>query len=342
MEAMKKANVVLIGCGNRGIGGHGRRARRSRSLELVGVCDVDEGRLAAAQQQLEVPGERDYRKLLDRADVQAVIVATTAPYHVPIALDAVRAGKHVLCEKPLAESTAAGRQLAEAAEAAGVVGMVGYQYRFTAFGTALKRVAGEVEPMQMLITRPRRPMNRQFFSPRHHDGVADHTTHDIDLALWAMSGAPEAVYGTTTRGTVLGDQTIEYLNLLVEYDGGQRTLAVQASMLGLDVPALCYVIGTYGTAWTDDRKSLRVTRHARIVEPGPQTPVPGLSAETIDTSVTGDDNQTMLDHFGDLVTGRETVQRGATLREGMHAVAITEAMVRATETGRRVPISEIL
>jgi len=339
---MDKANVILIGCGNRGISGHGRRARRSRSLELMAVCDIDQGRLDTAQQQLEVPGERDYRKLLDRADVQAVIVATTAPYHVPIALDAVRAGKHVLVEKPLAESTAAGRELVEAVEAAGVVGMVGYQNRFTAFGTALKQVAGEVEPMQMLITRPRRPMNRQFFSPRHHDGVSDHTTHDIDLALWAMAGEPEAVYGTTTRGTVLGDQTIEYLNLLVEYDGGHRTLAVQASMLGLDVPPLCYVIGTYGTAWTDDRKSLRVTRHERVVEPGPQTPIPGLASETIDTSATGDDNQTMLDHFGDLAAGRETVQRGATLREGMHAVAITEAMVRSTETGRRVPIREIL
>jgi predicted dehydrogenase len=338
---MDKATTVLIGCGNRGVNGHGRRARGSRSLELVAVCDVDEGRLAAASQQLEVPGERDYRRLLDRADVQSVIVATTAPYHVPIALDAVRAGKHVLVEKPLAESTAAARELVEAAEAAGVVGMVGYQNRFTAFGTALKRVAGEVEPMQMLITRPRRPMNRQFFSPRHHDGVADHTTHDIDLALWAMAGEPEAVYGTTTRGTVLGDETIEYLNLLVEYDGGRRTLAVQASMLGLDVPAVCYVIGTYGTAWTDDRRSLRVTRHERIVTPGPQTPVPGLSQETIDTSATGDDNQTMLDHFGDLVARRETAQRGATLREGMLAVAITEAMVRSTETGCRVPLSEI-
>ena len=88
-------------------------------------------------------------------------------------------------------------------------------------------------------------------------------------------GRPEAVYGTTTRGTVLGDQTIEYLNLLVEYNGGPRTLAVQASMLGLGVPPLCYVIGTYGTAWTDDRKSLRVTRHGRVVEPGPADANPG-------------------------------------------------------------------
>jgi predicted dehydrogenase len=338
---MKKATTVLIGCGNRGVAGHGRRARRSRSLELVAVCDVDEGRLAAAAQELEVPGERDYRKLLDRPDVHSVIVATTAPYHVPIALEAVRAGKHVLVEKPLAESMAAARELVEAVEAAGVVGMVGYQNRFTAFGTTFKRVAGEVEPMQMLMTRPRRPMNRQFFSPRHHDGVSDHATHDIDLALWAMAGEPESVYGTTTRGTVLGDDTIEYLSLLVEYDGGTRTLAVQASMLGVDVPPLCYVIGTRGTAWTDDRKSLRVTRHNRVVEPGPQTPIPGRSQETIDTSATGDDSQTMLDHFGDLIAGRETVQRGATLREGMHAIAITEAMVKSTETGARVPLRAI-
>ncbi|MBI3973901.1 MAG: Gfo/Idh/MocA family oxidoreductase [Chloroflexi bacterium] len=159
---MQKAATVLIGCGNRGVSGHGRRARRSQSLELVAVCDIDAARLEAASRQLEVPGERDYRKLLERDDVQSVIVATTAPYHVPIALDAVRAGKHVLVEKPLAENTAAARELTDAAAAAGVVGMVGYQSRFSAFGAALKRVAGEIEPVQMLITRRRRPHD-----PRH-------------------------------------------------------------------------------------------------------------------------------------------------------------------------------
>ena len=335
---MERAKTVLIGCGNRGVNGHGRRARRSRALELVAVCDVDAERLAEASRELEVPGEADYRRLLQRPEVQAVIVATTAPSHVPIALEAVRAGKHVLVEKPLAESTAAAQDLVRAAEGAGVVGMVGYQQRFSPFGIALRRVAGEIEPLQMLITRPRRPMNRQFFSPRHHDGVADHATHDIDLALWAMGGRPEAVYGTTTRGTLLGDETIECLSAIVEYDGGRRTLAVLASMLGVEVPALCYVIGAGGTAWTDDRKALRVTRHGRIVEPGPQTPIPGLASETIDTTSSGDDNQTMLDHFGDLICGRETVQRGATLREGMAANAITEALVRATETGARVSL----
>jgi predicted dehydrogenase len=335
---MERAKTVLIGCGNRGVNGHGRRARQSRALELVAVCDVDAARLEGASRDLEVPGETDFRRLLQRPDVQAVIVATTAPSHVPIALEAVRAGKHVLVEKPLAESTAAARDLVLAAEGAGVVGMVGYQNRFSPFGTALKRVAGEIAPLQMLITRPRRPMNRQFFSPRHHDGVADHATHDIDLALWAMGGRPEAVYGTTTRGTLLGDETIECLSAIVEYDGGRRTLAVLASMLGIEVPALCYVIGSAGTAWTDDRRTLRVTRHGRIVEPGPRTPIPGLARETIDTAGGGDDNQTMLDHFGDLICGRETVQRGATLREGMQANAITEALVRATETGARVPL----
>lgn len=339
---MERAKTVLIGCGNRGVTGHGRRARQSRALELVAVCDVDAGRLAGAARQLEVPGEADYRRLLERPEVQAVIVATTAPSHAPIALDAVRAGKHVLVEKPLAENTAAARELVQAAEAAGVVGMVGYQHRFSAFGAALKRVAGEIEPLQMLITRPRRPLNRQFFSPRHHDGVADHATHDIDLALWAMGGQPQTVYGTTTRGTLLGDETIECLSALVEYDGGRRTLAVLATMLGVGVPALCYVVGAGGTAWTDDRKSLRVTRHGRILEPGPQTPIPGLAGETIDTAGSGDDNQTMLDHFGDLICGRETVQRGATLREGMRANAITEALVRATETGARVPLDALL
>ena len=71
--------------------------------------------------------------------------------------------------------------------------------------------------------------------------------------------------------------------------------------------------------------------------------MPPVEARTIETRG-GMDEATgaMLDHFADLISGAATVQQGTTLHEGMYAVAVTEAMVRAAETGRRIPLREIL
>src|SRR5438132_823516 len=145
--------TILVGCGNRGVHAHGRLAQQLPTFELVAVCDVDEARLRAASEHLGVPGERDLDRLLTRHGVQAVIVATGVPWHVPVALAAIRAGKHVLVEKPLADTTAAARELVQAAERAGVMGLVGYQWRLSEFTAALVREAAALAPLQALVTR---------------------------------------------------------------------------------------------------------------------------------------------------------------------------------------------
>ncbi|HEV2122047.1 MAG TPA: Gfo/Idh/MocA family oxidoreductase, partial [Chloroflexota bacterium] len=264
--------TALIGCGNRGVNAHGTAARQSQKLDLVAVCDLDEARLRDASDTLGVAGERDYRRLLERDDLQSVIIATSAKWHVPVALDAVRAGKHILVEKPLADSAASSRKLVDEAEAAGVIGMVGYQARLTDFAERLQREAEAVHPMQSLITRQRAPFRPQFFFPEHYGGIMDALTHDIHLALWVMGGTPTGVYGSVTRGTILGDETIEFVSLIVEFEGGRRTATLTGSMVGLQTPNIVQVVGTRGTITSLDRKTLQIVRHAGVTEPAPARP----------------------------------------------------------------------
>jgi UDP-N-acetyl-2-amino-2-deoxyglucuronate dehydrogenase len=341
MEMSEPVGVVLVGCGGRGVGAHGAAAVRSDKLNLIAVCDLDEERRDAAARQLGVEGVKDYHDLLRRADVQAVIVATNAKYHAPIALDAIQAGKHLMIEKPLAEDAATARRLADAAEARGVIGMVGYQLRFSEFARVFQEEAARVDPIQALMTIQRGPMGPQYFFADHYGGVVDTATHTIHLALWAMGGEPEAVYGSVHRGSVRGDQTIEAMNLMIEYDGGARTATVISSMFGMQAANLVQVIGRRGHVSSTDRKALQIVTHEGI-GPGPRN-IAGLRVRTVDTSG-GMDVATdrMLDHFADLVSGASTVQEGATLREGMYAVAVTEAMVQAAATGRRVALASIL
>ena len=113
MQTAPKVTVALIGCGSRGVQALGRAARGGGARPAGRLRSGRGARLRAAAVALEVPAERDYRRLLDRPDLHAVIVATNARAHARIALDAIRAGKHVLVEKPLADTAGAAREVVQ-------------------------------------------------------------------------------------------------------------------------------------------------------------------------------------------------------------------------------------
>lgn len=98
------------------------------NVQVVAVCDVDALRLAKAKAEVDkaygnadCAMYRDWREVVARDDIDAIINATPDHWHVPISLAAVRAGKHVCCEKPLTLSVAEGRILADAVKEKGVV-----------------------------------------------------------------------------------------------------------------------------------------------------------------------------------------------------------------------------
>ena len=94
------------------------------------LCGRDEAGVRAAAAQLGwEETETDYRRMVARDDVQLVDVASTGNTHHAVVLAALAAGKHVLCEKPLANSLAEAREMVAAAERAGVVNMVNFNYR---------------------------------------------------------------------------------------------------------------------------------------------------------------------------------------------------------------------
>ena len=125
--------VAMIGCGGIALANHlpgfalcgGDRAR------VVALCDSDPAVLARASAQTEVGTTfTDYRQVLQHPGVDAVVIATPNFTHAPIALAAFGAGKHVLCEKPLAMSRAESVSMLRAAQAAGVRHMTAFTYRF--------------------------------------------------------------------------------------------------------------------------------------------------------------------------------------------------------------------
>jgi predicted dehydrogenase len=98
--------------------------------ELTALCGRDEAGVKAAAEQFGWKGyETDWKKLVSRSDIGLVDVSTPGDTHAPIAIAAAENGKHVFCEKPLANTLAEARAMNEAVKKAGVVGMVNFNYR---------------------------------------------------------------------------------------------------------------------------------------------------------------------------------------------------------------------
>ncbi len=93
----------VIGVGGQGTGHVGSLVKRSNAenIKVVAVCDVYQRRVTRAQKICEGDGYLDYRRLLNRKDIDAILIATPDHWHAKIAMDALDAGKHVYCEKPM-------------------------------------------------------------------------------------------------------------------------------------------------------------------------------------------------------------------------------------------------
>jgi len=125
-----------IGLGFIGLGGMGRyhlsAFLRRPEVRVVALCDVDRRHLEEAASQVEAPGlytTGDFRRLLERADVDAVVIATPDHWHALIAIAAAEAGKDIYCEKPLTLTVAEGRALVQTVRRYGRVFQTGSQQR---------------------------------------------------------------------------------------------------------------------------------------------------------------------------------------------------------------------
>ncbi|PTX99755.1 hypothetical protein DB346_18225 [Verrucomicrobia bacterium LW23] len=137
-----RITLGFIGVGGMGSGTMRAAAGNSR-VEILSVCDVDRGRATIAQEHVErayAPRKQsgeykgcdttgDFRKLLERKDIDAVVISTPDHWHALPVILAARAGKDIYAEKPLALTIAEGRAMVTAVQSAGVVCQIGSQQR---------------------------------------------------------------------------------------------------------------------------------------------------------------------------------------------------------------------
>lgn len=130
---MEKVRMGFIGCGGIANGKHLPAQKRNPVAEMVAFCDVIEERAQKACKEYGAPGAKvytDYRELLKDKSIDAVFVLTPNCSHCEITVAALEAGKHVMCEKPMAMNYAEAKKMIAARDKSGKVLTIGYQNRY--------------------------------------------------------------------------------------------------------------------------------------------------------------------------------------------------------------------
>ena len=207
---MRVLNVGVVGCGGIANNKHLPAMKRVGKINIVAFCDLIEERAAKAKEDFGTSDARiytDYQELI-KEDLDAVYVLTPNSSHAPIAIAAMKAGKHVMCEKPMAKTFAEAQEMVKTAKETGKILTIGYQNRYRGDSQYLKKACangdlGEIYYAKAHAIRRRAVPTWGVFLDAEKQGggpLIDIGTHALDLTLWMMDNyEPASVTGSVFR-----------------------------------------------------------------------------------------------------------------------------------------------
>jgi len=204
-----KLRVGIIGCGGIANQKHLPALKSLGDLcDLVAFCDIVEDRALKAADEFGASGAKtcnDYRRLLEEKDIDVVHVLTPNVSHSRITVDALEAGKHVMCEKPMSHSYDEAKRMLDAAKKTGKKLTIGYQNRFRDEVQVLRKAVdagymGDVYFAKAHAIRRRAVPTWGVFPNKALQGggpLIDIGTHALDITLWMMGNyEPKSVTGS--------------------------------------------------------------------------------------------------------------------------------------------------
>jgi scyllo-inositol 2-dehydrogenase (NAD+) len=335
---MNKLGIGVLGVGTLGRR-HAENLRRAiPAARLIAVADADAARAKQVAAELELEHYYpDLEDLLDRKDIQAVVVAAPSRFHAPATRAIAAAGKHVFCEKPPALSQEEAESAVRAVAKAGVRFQIGFMRRYDPpYARARKLIeAGEIgDPILFkAIARDRQPPPRSFLQ----DGIngtlfLDAAIHEFDLARWLMNDEVAEVHAfggvrACPELTEFGDVDSAVVNLRFDGGGIGNIECLRKSNYGYDIRT--EIVGSKGALQIG---YLRQT--AQLVLTGA-----GASYDVVDHWLVrfADAYRNELRDFVDMILAEKPV--GVTGEEGLRALAVCLAAERSFRESRPVALN---
>jgi predicted dehydrogenase len=342
-----RVKAGLIGCGSIARSAHlpALQALRDR-VELVAAADLnlDAARTAAAPWGADAYA--DGREVIGRSDVEVVVIATPEAAHREWTEAAAAAGKHVLCEKPMAPSLDDADAMIEACHRAGVRFMIGHSRRFTRRYMEIRRAIdrGEIGLVRLVRENERRPGARGgapgYYTGAHWTGdpavsvgaALTNGIHEADLLRWFTGAEPVEVFAEH-KITVEGNPGVpDFVTWSVRFANGALGASEISNCLPPGYPAFHQfeVYGLRGAIRARDHELVSLTRFR---EGGAEYP---------DSSAILLHNQTayVREHaaFLDAVQGARPLPMPA--EEARAALRLALAAVESARTGRAVALAD--
>jgi len=214
---MKKLGVAVIGTGFWGKN-HARVYKELPSTELIAICDVDPARAESVANQYGVKAYTSSGHMLKNKDIEAISVCTWSTHLANEALKGLRAGKHVLVEKPMATNSKQAKILCRTAEENGLVLTVGFLMRFIP-GLQSIREALERNKIGQLVCANAKRVSQWPERIGDVGVVKDTAIHDIDVMRFISKQDPTTVYAK--MGNMRHRKFEDYAHIMLTYRGGE-------------------------------------------------------------------------------------------------------------------------
>ena len=350
---MKTLKIGVLGAGNIGRV-HIERLRKVQGVEIAAVSDASEAAASAAARDYSIPDSfTDYRSLLKVRDIDGVYICTPNAFHRDMAVNSLRAGKHVFCEKPMALNSAEASRMLDAARENERMLFMGFCNRFRGKSQGLKKMIdagklGEIYHCVVNVVRRRGvPAIGSWFTQKSLSGggaLIDIGVHMLDLNLWFMgfpkpvsvSGATymkfghrkdyvyTSMWGKPVPGGIF--DVDDYATALIRFENGS-TLTLECSWAA-NVPTTSwtsYVMGDKGGAKFDLNADLEV-----------YTEDTGFIADLRPQFVEPDVYQAINDHFVCCLRG--TAQPLCTAEQGLVVQKIIDGIYKSSQMGKEVRV----
>lgn len=288
----EKLTIGIIGCGGIANGKHFPSLSKLDQVELVAFCDIKIDRAQKGAKQYGIENAdvyEDYRELLKDHSIDVIHVLTPNISHAEISVAAMEAGKHVLCEKPMAKTSEEAKKMVEVSKRTGKKLTIGYNNRFRPDSQHLHKVTsqgdlGEIYFAKAHAIRRRAVPTWGVFLDEEKQGggpLIDIGTHALDLTLWMMNNyKPKQVTGSVyhklghkkNAANAFGPWDPEKFKVedsafgfIVMEDGATITLEASWALNTLDVDeAKCSLSGTEGGADMKDGLRINGEKHGNL------------------------------------------------------------------------------
>ncbi|MCA9831591.1 MAG: Gfo/Idh/MocA family oxidoreductase [Dehalococcoidia bacterium] len=336
MEGQEKPlRAAVIGLGSMGAN-HARVLADTRGIELVGVVDTDPVRIAAATSGRVTRGFATVDELFQAVSPVLVSIVVPTLLHESVALDVISRGASVLVEKPIAATLGEGRRIASAAAARGVIVSVGHIERFNPAIQELKRRLADGQGGRVLQLRARRvgPFPHRI---RDVGVIHDLAPHDIDIMRYLLGDDIDWVFADARRH-INTDNEDMFAGILRFGSGAMGLLDINwlTPMKERSLSVLCergmFVVDYAAQSLGFYENFAAVARDGAIasVTEGPMTRYPIANREPL---------------RAEIEAVRDAVASGGpapvTAHDGLVALAVSEALVRSSESGSTVHVEAI-